>query len=410
MHFKIRFKSGLVLATAAAAALLAASAWADPPASSSGPTVSFHAIVSTSAFWQNQDFTFGNGQNGEWPLPNAGANHDLSGFDARNTRVWLDVNGMPVADGWSGSAHIEADFFGGFNGTGSYSAQQETPRLRQAFMKVSNGDTSFTIGQQFDLLFPIDAAPTSITHIAFPLGFGTGLIGWRFPGVVFSQNLNQASADSMNWRLDVGAFSGSWNGPGSTTNFDTAANVNFRPQIEARLHAQEGDWLGFLVGHYSTLDLSGVGGNAPTPITNQFTSSAVELGTAWHPGAWSLLAEAYSGKGLGQVWGALTQFGDIREHGGYVQGGYKFTRNWGLYASYATGRPNAGDVTAWIGQGSNGLLKNEQAALDLIFSQGPLSVGAEFLRSRLDSTAAATAPTVLTTFGNQLSLGATYSF
>lgn len=397
-----------------ASLFFATAVFADPPASntSSGPTITFHGFIDTTFFWQNQDFTFGNGQNAEWPVANTGSNHNLSGFDVRNTRAWLDITGVTLSSGWTVSGHLEGDFFGGFNGAGPYSAQQETPRLRHAFMKLSNADSgsSFTIGQQWDLLFPVDAIPESLAHIAFPLAYGSGMIGWRFPGVVYSQALDRPSADSMAWRLDLGAFTGSWNGPGNNTNFQTAANVNFRPQIEARLHAQQGDWHGFVVGYYSSENLSGVTGTSPTPITGTITSSALEIGTGWHPGPWSLVATAYTGKGLGQVFGALAQFGDIKEHGGYVQGGYKFTPSWGLYVSYGTARPNEGDVITWIGNGASGLLKSRQYAADLIFSDGPFGFGVEWLHAILDSTTAATAPAVTTTNGSQISLSAIYKF
>ncbi len=406
--------TGLVFGLVAALFMFSAAAFADTSGStaSSGPTISFHGFFSTSFFWQNQDFAFGNGQNAEWPEPNTGSNHNLSGFDVRNTRAWIDFSGVKLSDGWAVSGHLEGDFFGGFNGTGPYSASQETPRLRQAFMKLSDADSgsSVTIGQQWDLLFPIESIPESLAHIAFPLGFANGMIGWRFPGVVYSQNLGQPSPDSMAWRLDLGAFTGSWDGPGNNVNFDTAGNVSFRPQIEARLHAQEGDWLGYIVGHYSTEDLSGVTGTAPTPIAGTITSSALELGTAWHPGPWSLVGAVYTGKGLGQVFGAMAQFGNISETGGYVQGGYKFTPHWGLYASYATAHPNENDVITWIGQGSSGLLKSQQYAIDLLYGDGPFGVGLEWMHATLDSTTAATAPATTSTSGNQFSLSAIYHF
>ncbi|MGH8305296.1 MAG: hypothetical protein ACRETG_06755, partial [Steroidobacteraceae bacterium] len=212
-----------------------------------GLSITLHGFLDASVFWQDQDMTFGNGQNGEFPLPNTRRNHDLSGFDVRNTRAWLDIKGATLSNGWAVGGHLEGDFFGGFNGTGAFSSQQETPRLRQAFIKLTNGSgSSLIIGQQWDLLFPLESVPESLTHIAFPLGLGTGMIGWRFPGVVWMQALGQPQKGAMAWRLDLGAFSGSWNGPGSNVNFDTAANTNFRPQIEARLRAQQGDWLGYL--------------------------------------------------------------------------------------------------------------------------------------------------------------------
>jgi len=402
----------MVLPLMCSAPLLANADTSSNVSTNSDVSITLHGFIDTTAFWQSQDFIFGNGQNAEFPVPNTGNNHNLSGISVQNTRAWLDIKGPALSNGWSVAGHLEGDFFGGFNGTGGYSAQQATPRLRQAFMKLTSADggSSVTIGQQWDLLFPLQSVPESLTHIAFPLGFATGMIGWRFPGIVWSQKLNQAEAGSMAWGLDLGAFSGNWDGPGNNVNFDTAGNVNFRPQIEARLDASQGNWLGYLVGHYSTEDLSGVGGTTPTPITNTITSSAIELGTTWHPGPFVLKAAVYNGKGLGQVFGAMAQFGNIKETGGYVQGGYKFNPNWALYATYATDHPNQSDVITWIGSGSAGRLKSQQYALDLIYGNGPYGFGLEWMHAILDSTTAATAPAVTSTGGNQFSMSAIYHF
>ncbi|MGH8397202.1 MAG: hypothetical protein ACRETA_03005 [Gammaproteobacteria bacterium] len=424
MSAKNKFRMILVLWTALFFTFFTTNILADPstPAvttnvsTSSDVSITLHGFIDTSGFWQNQDFSFGNGQDAEFPVPNAtGNNHDLSGASIQNTRLWLDIKGPALSSDWSVSGHIESDFFGGFNGTGAYSGQQETPRLRQAFMTMSNADSGskLIIGQQWDLLFPGESVPESLTHIAFPLGFATGMIGWRFPGVVYEQDLNTPSADSLAWRLDMGAFTGSWNGPGSTTDSDTAANANFRPQVEVRLRAAEGDWLGFIVGHYSTVDLSGVGGTAPTPITDTLTSSAVEVGTTWQPGPFMLKAAVYEGKALGQVFGAMAQFGDISETGGYVQGGYKFTHNWAGYITYATDHPNQGDVVTWTGNGASGRIRNQQYTADLIYTNGPYGFGFEWLHAILDS-ATGTIDGITTatnsTNGNQFSASAIYHF
>lgn len=405
-----RLSVWMVLSLMCSVPLLANAGTSSTVSTDSSVTMTLHGFIDSSFFWQSQDFIFGNGQNAEFPVPNTGSNHNLSGVGVQNTRAWLDIKGPALSNGWSVAGHLEGDFFGGYNGTGGYSGQQETPRLRQAFMKLTSADgsSSVTIGQQWDLLFPLQSVPESLTHIAFPLGFATGMIGWRFPGIVWSQSLSQPAPDSMAWRLDLGAFSGSWDGPGSPINYDTAGNVNFQPQIEARLDAEQGDWLGYLVGHYSTENLSGVGGTTPTPITNSITSSAVELGTTWHPGPFVLRAAVYNGKALGQVFGAMAQFGDIKESGGYVQGGYKFTPNWAFYASYATVHPNQSDVITWIGNGSAGRLKSQQFALDLIYGYGPYGFGLEWMHAILDSTT--TGATITSTGGNQLSVSAIYHF
>jgi hypothetical protein len=383
---------------------------APPPSvfsSAPGVSVALHGFVDAAAFSQDKSFTFGNGQNAEFP--NVGSHGRSTGVDIRNTRFWLDFKGAKFNDNWSGGGRIEMDFFGGFNGTGAYSLSQPTPRLRQAYMDLANvsSGTTFRIGQQWDLLFPLDNTPASVTHIAFPLGYGTGMIGWRFPGVVMMQDLNHSS-DGPQWRLDLGAFEGSWNGPGDNVNYLTAGNAGFRPQLQARLHVQSKDWLAYFVAHYSQIDLRGVDGSAATPIATTIDSEGFEVGGNWHPGPWNFKANVYTGKGLGQVFGGLVQFGDIKESGGYLQAGYKFTPNWSANAFYAYSKPKRSDVVEWLGHGSVGRLKNNQAALNLIYTSGAYELGLEYLYSKLDSTADGTNTT--STKGSQVSVAAKYNF
>jgi hypothetical protein len=373
-----------------------------------GVTVALHGWVNASAFTQSKNFNYGNGANAEYPVP--GAKGSLSGVDIRNTRFWLDFTGAKFAGDWVGGGRIEMDFFGGFNGTGAYAQQQAIPRLRQAYMDLinPNSGTTVRIGQEWDLLFPLDMIPTSLSHIAFPLGFSTGVIGWRYPGAILMQDLNHG-AEGTQWRLDLAAFEGSWSGPGNTTNFGTAGSAGFRPQLEARLHAQGENWLAFAVGHYSKMDLHGVGDTVPNPpIKTDITSTAFEIGANWKPGPWNLKALVYTGNALGQVFGAESQFGDIKETGGFVQAGYNFTKNWSVNAFYSMVNPSKDDVVRWIGQGATGSLKNRQAALSLQYAAGAYELGVEVLHDKLDSTT--NGAVIRTTSGNQVSLNGLYKF
>ena len=375
--------------------------------SAPGLSVALHGFVAASAFSQDKSFTFGNGQNAEFPNP--GTHGRTTGMDIRNTRFWLDFAGARFNENWSGGGRIEMDFFGGFNGTGAYSASQPTPRLRQAYMDLANASTGSTvrIGQQWDLLFPLDNVPASVTHVAFPLGYGSGMIGWRFPGVVWMQDLNHGS-DGATWRLDLGAFNGTWSGPGDNVNYLTGANAGVHPQLQARLHVQDKDWLAYFVAHYSRIDLSGVEGTAATPIARKVDSQGFEVGGNWHPGNWMFKGNLYTGKGLGQLFGGLLQYGDIQETGGYLQVGYKFTPNWSANAFYSYVKPKRGDVVDWLGFGSVGRLQNREAAINLIYTAGAYELGLEYLHATLDTTA--TGATTTTTKGNQVSLSAKYNF
>ncbi len=371
-------------------------------------TIKMNGFFSTSLFVQDQEFVFGNGQNAE--LPSTSNSNNLSGVDIRNSRVWWTISGATLSNGWTTGGRLEADFFGGFNGSSPFSSSQATPRLRQAVFTLTSPDgvNSFSIGQQWELMFPLYSVPKSLTHVAFPLGFGTGMIGWRYPGVVYHHKFTTAGNDGGDWRLDVGAFSGQWEGPGSNTNFDTAGNVDLRPQMEGRLYYNKGDLTAYGTLYFSNQDLTGVSGTAPTPITDSISSWGGTFGWAWHPQSWSLVGAVYAGKGIGQLFGSMFQFGDISTKGGYVQGGYKFTPNWSGYVSYAMDKPNADDVITWMGYGSSGRLKGQQTAADLIYSDGPFDIGFEFMHASLEMTTNGTDR--ITNDGNQISVGAMYHF
>ncbi len=381
----------------------------EKPAFSTGPGLSMqlHGFVSATAFGQSKPMTFGNGQNAEFPVP--GSRGSLSGVDVRNTRFWMDFSGAKFAGDWTGGGRLEMDFFGGFNGTGAYSQQQLTPRLRQAYLDLDRASTGtkIRVGQQWELMFPLDDVPASLTHVAFPLGFASGMIGWRFPGVVLMQDLNHGSSGTK-WRLDLGAFEGNWSGPGDNVNYMTAGNAGFRPQLEAKLRAQGSDWVAYVAGHYSKIDLRGVGGTAPTPITQGFSSTAYEVGGKWTPGTWVFMGTAYTGRGMGQIFGDLAQFGDIKDTGAFVQIGDHFTPNWSAYAFYGASKPNSDDVIRWLGNGSAGRLRSRQSALSLQYTQGPYDLGVELMHANLNSTTNGTDRR--STSGNQLSLSALWHF
>jgi len=267
--------------------------------------------------------------------------------------------------------------------------------------------TTWRIGQQWDLMFPLDNVPSSLAHVAFPLGFGTGFVGWRYPGVVWMKSLNQGS-DGPQWRLDLGAFEGSWSGPGNNINYLTAGNVNFNPQYEARLRVQDKTWIAYAVAHYSKIDLRGVGQTATPAVKNQFKSTGYEIGGLWKPGPWVFKALGYTGNGLGELFGDLVQFGDIKEKGGFLQAGYKFTPNWSAYAFYGYSKPNSNDVVEWLGNGATGLLRSRQSALSLQYSAGDYDLGVEWMYDKLDSTTDGT--NRKQTSGNQVSVSAMYHF
>ena len=205
--FKVSAK--VVLLSCALAVLVTAVASAQTVQVGPNASITFKGFISATSFAQDQNFSFGNGQNAEYPVvPETKVDRWFYGGDVRNTRLNMTLNGPTVFSDWKVGGAIEMDFFGGNNGTGSFAGQQVVPRLRLGYVDLTNGSTTVRFGQQWGLLFgacPQGAAcfvPVSLAHIAFPLGYGSaGVIGWRFPGIFLYQNLTpKGSASTPTFR------------------------------------------------------------------------------------------------------------------------------------------------------------------------------------------------------------------
>src|SRR5438094_2210261 len=161
--------------------------------------------------------SFGQGQNAEIaaaPANQPGVNRGIFDGDVRNTRLNFTFNAPPVLGKLAPRATIEGDFFGAFNGVANavppFGDEQPQFRIRHAFVDLSNGRTTLRIGQFWAPLFGETAAfiPVSVTHIAFPVGLGASMIGWRFPGVFLFHDLTP-SPNPLKLQLEVAALKGS---------------------------------------------------------------------------------------------------------------------------------------------------------------------------------------------------------
>src|SRR5436190_21819863 len=191
-----------------------------------GETLTIGGFISATLFNDRGLFSsFGQGQNAEIaaaPANQPGPNRGIFDGDVRNTRLNFTFNAPAVMGKWAPRATIEADFFGAFNGAPPFGDEQSQFRIRHAFVDLSNGRTTLRIGQFWAPLFNTDI-PVSLTHIAFPVGLGSGgVIGWRFPGVFLYHDLT--AGKPVNVQLQLAAYKGS--GPAVAAAGDTAAVRN----------------------------------------------------------------------------------------------------------------------------------------------------------------------------------------
>src|SRR5437588_378263 len=174
-----------------------------------GETLTISGFINATLYNDRGRFaSFGQGQNSEFSVQNqVGADQSFTDGDFRNTRLRFDFAAQPVLGKWAPKATVEVDFFGAFNGSPPFGDEQPQMRGRVIYADLTNGRTTVRIGQDWSPSFA--ETPVSLTHIAFPLGYGaSGKIGWRFPGVFLFQDLSATGAP-LTVQLQLAAMKGS---------------------------------------------------------------------------------------------------------------------------------------------------------------------------------------------------------
>ncbi len=346
-----------------------------------GVTLTLSGFLNATWFMDNGVFDpagFGQGQSAEWAnAVQPAADKTFQGAEIRNTRINFTFTAPPVIGKWSPRAVLEADFFGSI-GAPPFQDEQPNLRARFAYVDLTNGPTTLRIGQFWSPMF--GEVPVSITHVAFPLGYGAaGMVGWRYPGVYLYHDLNPGKPTTM--QLVLSAFEGS--GPAvAGTPAVGQGEASGKPQLEARLnftHRKPSfSWLAYVVGHVDWKDTSAVG-----VATADVTGSGVEAGGNVTAGKFTIHGNVYTGKNLGQQFGHITQqvsaAGTVQGAGGWVQGGYEFTPHWGAWVFYGKDDPNEAKSPGLTG---NFRSKNEDVAGMLRFRAGRYQLGVEYFRAK----------------------------
>jgi len=94
----------------------------------------------------------------------------------------FDFVAQPVLGKWAPKATVEVDFFRGVQRHAAFGDEQ--PQLRGRIVLRRSEQRPHHRAYRTGLVAALRGTPVSLTHIAFPLGYGaSGKIGWRFPGV-----------------------------------------------------------------------------------------------------------------------------------------------------------------------------------------------------------------------------------
>ena len=297
-----------------------------------GDTLSIGGFINATMFTNRSRFgAFGQGQSAEWAAQTRlHADAIFTDADVRNTRLSFEFTGAPVFGSWQPRSTFETDFFGG-NDLPPFGDEQPRLRMRLAYVDLTNHHTTLRIGQYWAPFF--GEVPVSLSHVAFPLGYGgSGMVGWRFPGVYVYQDLSRS--EKLEAQLQLAAFKGS--GPPATAQDSNvvmaigSGEASGLPQLEARLDLGRSrsrlGWHGYLVSHVDWQDTTGTG----VPGDN-LTAWGLEAGGNVRPGRLTVHGNVYYGKALGQQFAHLTQLGNIRGWGAWSQAGYDFTPRWSLW-------------------------------------------------------------------------------
>jgi hypothetical protein len=333
----------------------------------------------------------------------------LSG-DVRQSRFNFSVAGPKVFSGATPKGVLEIDFFGGF-GSGGFGSASVVPRLRFAYGELDWGSTRILFGQANDLIFAI--APTSLAHIAFPYGYGSGNIGWRRPSIFGFHNIGPKTGlkAEFAWQVGRANWNDAPNGGIGGANVATATATtsggdpfNFGagpasaiPAVEARLSVLKGTMFNaFVTGHYHRVDRSGVN-TLTTPAVRDLDVVAGNAGFKVSMMPVTLAATGFVGKNLSPLIGNFLQFqpnnvNDVNAWGGWVQAGLNLTKTVSAWYYIGTERPNENDARI----AGFTRLGNMTSVGMLQWRDGGYAIGVEWIHFRTRTRTAPAAATATT--------------
>jgi hypothetical protein len=411
----------------------------------------FHGFVTASMYYQDQIFNNGQGQGLLYsaqspgqaapcvvtpatPCTAAGSatkSGSIMSGDLRNSRFAFSMAGPKVFDGAAQPrAYLEFDFFG-LNAAGGYGTEQPVPRLRVGYAELKIGNGNLQVGQQNQLV--VVQIPASLSHIANPVTYGAGTIGWRTPGIRYTHLI---PIDSIKLELAAEAVKNKWvnevalgTAPPTnwTTNLIGYGESSGMPMFQARakVDGKAGDfsYMAYLVGVYGKFDMNGFGDGYALPAWTTKTTvdqNVFEVGGKVTFAPVSLSGNFYTGKNTANMLGSQLVFGDISDTGYWVQLAGNITKELSLSVAYGADSPDEADIRRVAAGGNAGVpasftprLENTLVGGMIKYQDGGYALGVEYWANKTTwctNTALAAPTTSVKTDAMQVIATAAYFF
>ena len=308
----------------------------------------FHGLAGVSVYVQDSPGFVLNGQ-GPLLVLNKPAYGYTTGADIRQSRFNFSLAG-PKAFGATPKAVLEVDLFG-LNSPGGFGEVSAYARVRLAYAELNWGNAVLRFGQDYQLILAL--LPESMGHMAFPVTYFNGMLGWREPGVGYFHTI---PLEGSKLELAVQLMKSDWRNPtdfGMPTTNDL--NVDYGQLsgwlgVEGRVKWTSENVTAFVSGHYNHVEGTHAGSLVAAPMMVPDRNWDVVAGVAGVKvtlGPLTVAGSAYVGKNLAPLLGELLQFvqtNDVNEWGLWAQVGYNVTKNLNLSIVGGGSQLDTGDV------------------------------------------------------------------
>jgi hypothetical protein len=198
--------------------------------------------------------------------------------------------------------------------------------------------------------------PEAMGHMAFPVPYFSGLIGWREPGIGYFHTIPTGGTSKLELALQVNKSD--WSNP-SDFGLPTSTDLNLDygqlsgyPGVEARVKFTSDHLMAFAAGHWNHVMGTHAGDLfvAPAAVpTRNWDVAAGVAGVKLSGGGFTVMVDAYVGQNLAPLLGEMLNFigsNDVSEWGGWAQLMYAITPHLNLSALGGTSQPSSTDMQA----------------------------------------------------------------